>query len=291
MSFRKIIKNFLPHGLYRLAVRHVNRRAEAPVVHKLLAANRNLHNAEAGQRCFILGNGPSVKALDLSLLAGQTVFSVSNGYLHDDYDRIRPRYHCVPQITYGLMTEDDVVRWFDEMHESIGDAILFLSDTEAELIQRHRLFSGRTVHYLALRDDFDDLQSRRIIDLANPVPRVESVPIMVLMIAMYLGFREIVLLGVDHDHFKSGLYQYAFEPKALAGKDCTVGNDGKVTISRYDDFQSLARLWRQYRALRQTAEQNGIRILNATPGGELDEFLRVDFADILGRRINEAHRA
>lgn len=271
----------VPHGVWILILRWLSQRDESPLPVALLRANSELKNQHYGERCFILGNGPSVKEMDLLLLEGENIISVSNGYLHNAYDRIQPRYHCVPQITYGRMTENDVVLWFGEMHERIGDAILFLNETEMDLVKRKNLFPEREVHYVALRENFDELQERNIINLSGPIPRVESVPVMALMVAMYLGFRDIFLLGVDHDHFKSGSYVYAFELQVQKNKDFSVTKDGSITTSRYDDFQSLARLWRQYRVVRQIAEHNGIRIFNATPGGELDEFSRITLDDAL----------
>jgi hypothetical protein len=113
---------------------------------------------------------------------------------------------------------------------------------------------------------------------------VESVPVMTLMIALYMGFKEIVLLGIDHDHFKTGHYVYAFDPQVQKGKDVTVKDSGEVAISRHDDFQSLARLWRQYRVLREIAQANGVSILNASPSSELDEFARARLDDLLGEK-------
>lgn len=97
------------------------------------------------------------------------------------------------------------------------------------------------------------------------------------MIAMYLGFKEIILLGVDHDRFLSSTYRYAFDLKVQKGKDFTVNADGTLTRTLHDEFQQLARLWRQYRAISNIAKSNGIRIVNSTPGGALDEFERRPF--------------
>jgi hypothetical protein len=113
---------------------------------------------------------------------------------------------------------------------------------------------------------------------------VESVPVMVLMIALYMGFEEIILLGIDHDHFKTGRYIYAFDPQAQRGKDFSVNSDGEVIANRHDDFQSLARLWRQYRVLREIGIKNGRAILNANPFSELDEFPKLTFQSVLKRR-------
>jgi hypothetical protein len=279
-ALRKVLtfaSMLLPYGAHELK-RRINTRYRFPSeVTRPLEQNREILDRHTGERCFILGNGPSVKRLDLSLLEGETVIAVSNGYLHSGFDKFRPRYHCVPQITYGLMTSQDVVRWFEEMHSHLGAAELFLSSTEAELVRNHSLFEGRTVRYLLLADSFDDRSSGEIVDISRPVPGVESVPVMALMIAMYLGFREIVLLGVDHDHFLSLEYQYAFDLKVQEGKDNSVNADGTLKTNRHDEFQSLARLWRQYRAISKIAKENGIRIVNSTPGGALDEYERVPF--------------
>ena len=285
--FAKWASWLLPHGVLvarRAWMSRATSNGPALVSADVLSGNRLLQGRHAGERCFILGNGPSVKGVNLLALRGETVISVSNGYLHKDYAAIAPRYHCLPQVASSVMTKADLVAWFNEMHERLGDAELFLNETEAAVVRDHELFKGRKVHYLALRDNFDDWPSREIVDISNPVPGVESVPIMAIMIAMYLGFTNIHLLGVDHSHFKSGEYVYAFNLGVQANKDAAVGADGQVVISRHDDFQSLARLWRQYRVLREIAESNEVEITNATPGGELDEFLRLDFGTLMGEK-------
>lgn len=265
----------LPKGVHELRNRLLSAAAAPELVSReTLAANSSLKNRHQGERCFIVGNGPSVKQQNLRRLQGEIVFSVSNGYLHDGYEIMAPKYHCVPQITLGRMTEDDVVAWFKEMDQCIGQAELFLNETEAGLVSRYGLFPGRRVHYVAFRQSFDDLSDRGILDIALPIPRVESVPVMALMIAMYLGFREIVILGVDHDSWRSGHYSYAFNVKAVANKDPSVTSSGDILTPNYDTFQSLARLWRQYRHLAKIAAANNIEIINAGVGGELDEFAR-----------------
>lgn len=266
----------LPHGLYVILSRFW---LPTPASKELISINelqknKEIHNIHDGKRCFILGNGPSAGKIDLSILAGESVISVSNGYLHKNYNLIAPQYHCVPQITYGLMTEKDVVAWFTEMHEHIGSAELFLNETEYELVRKHNLFAGRKVHFLAMRDNFDELKTHQIPDLAVAIPRVQSVPVMAIIIAMYMGFKEIILLGVDHDHFKSRKYIYAFDLGVQEGKDYSVTSDGQTIDSWFDEFQGLARLWRHYRFLRRVADAQSISIYNATPGGELDEFPR-----------------
>ncbi|WP_311043465.1 hypothetical protein [Rhizobium lentis] len=253
------------------------KRLRAPLA--LAARNAQLRNRHAGERCFILANGPSVKQQDISLLKSEHVISVSSGYLHSDYAEIAPAYHCVPQITYGLMSRADVVAWFSEMHQKLGHAMLFLNYTEEPVVREEKLFPGRDVRYTVFAGGFSEYPTDALPDIASRIPAVQSVPVMCLMIAMYMGFSEIYLLGTDHDHFRTAEYKYSFEPTVLRDKDSTVDAGGKPH-SWYAEFVGLARLWEQYRSIKQIAQHHGIRIFNATAGGELDEFPRVDFASL-----------
>ncbi len=258
---------------YRSVLSYVRNR-------QVFTANRVFRDRHRGQRCFILCNGPSVNLQDLKPLRNEIVFSVSNGYHHKDYQLIGPKYHCVPQITYGVMTTDDVVAWFKEMDEKVGNAELFLSNTELEVVSRHQLFRDRNVSYLCMARKFGTGETG-VVDISRPVPTVSSVSIMCLMIAMYMGFKTIYLLGTEHDSFVRGEYKYFYEPTVLRGKDMFVSSDGKLTNPIFDELQANLALWAQYRALKHIAENHGISVYNATQGGILDEFERVTLSKIL----------
>lgn len=274
-KLRTLGRMLLPLGVHELQRRYALRNALPPDVRETISRNAEVKNRHKGERCFILGNGPSAKQLDLERLKGEVVFSVSNGYLHKGYNVFAPRYHCLPQVTRDRMSDEDMVRWFTEMHERIGEAELFLSTQDMEIVLRRRLFPGRRVRYLHLQESFDDVASTDIIDISRPAPRVESVPVMAVMIAMYMGFRDIVLLGVDHDSWRTNQYDYAFGLSVQKGKDISVKDGNTIVTPHYDTFQSLARLWRQYRQLSLIARSQEVTITNASGAGELDEFPRV----------------
>ena len=250
-------------------------REERERILALTARNADLRNVHLGKRCFILCNGPSVKRQNIRPLKDEIVFSVSNGYHHPDYAEIAPAYHCVPQITYGMMTRADVIIWFREMHERLGTAIVFLNHTEEALVREENLFPGRDVRYVYLTAAFSNYPLNTRPNAAGEMPGAQSVPIMAALISMYMGLNRIYLLGADHDHFRSGEYKYFYEPTVLRGKDLSVDEHGKLRSGWHDELIGLAALWSQYRSLKQIAAENDVAILNATAGGELDEFPRV----------------
>ena len=278
-AFRNALPFFLYKYLYIIWPEQKRRREEEErmrPIRSLISGNADLKDRHRGARVFIVCNGPSVKKQNIRPLKDELVVSVSSGYLHPDYADIAPRYHCVPQVTYGLMAREDVVAWFREMHGRLGKAMLILSDTEEPLVREEGLFPGRDVRYVHLKGIFSDLPPGTIPDLTNTIPGVQSVPILALMLAMYMGGDKLYLLGTDHDHFRSGEYKYFYEPTVLRGKDISVDERGKLRGGWFAELSGLANLWSQYRSLKEIARANGIEIFNATCGGELDEFPRVE---------------
>jgi hypothetical protein len=279
ITVRKLLKWMAPYGLVMLARQMQDRKRSGRILRRQrpFAGNETLRDRHRGRRCFIVATGPSVKNQDLRQLAGELVITVSNAYLHQHCDVFKPAYHCVPQITYGKMTPDDVLRWFADMDAQLGSTEMVLSNSERDLVTGANLFKARAVHYLGFENRPPNPDSSICPDLAAPVPGPQSVPVMALMLALYMGCKDIYLLGVDHDFFLTRSYTYFYERSPVSDLDSSVAANGQVTSSRYEEFHVLNLLWRQYRWLRNCAEADGRRIYNATDGGELDEFERVDF--------------
>jgi hypothetical protein len=286
-GIREALWGVVPQALYehfkverpaRLRKQQENGRLKHAL--ELSARNSDLHGIHQGQRCFILCNGPSVKRQNIVWLKNEHVLSVSSGYHHPDYAEIKPEYHFIPQLPHGSLTPETAASWFREMDGKLGRAKVFLNHTEEKLVRKEHLFAGRDVRYVTFSGFFADYASLAIPNIAGRIPGVQSVAIMCLMAAMHMGFTKIYLLGTDHDHFLTGQYKYFFDPTILKGVDPSANSEGNLVGALHDEFSALSVLWQQYRAIRLIAEHNGVAIFNATAGGALDEFPRVDFDSI-----------
>jgi hypothetical protein len=281
---KTIAKWTLPFGLYTLVLNRMHALSEPKQQNEMLPiVQRNItyKDIHKGKRCFIFCNGPSVNKQNLLPLKDEIVFSVSSGYLHKDYHVINPRYHLVPRVIYegSPFTEDVAKKWFSEMDSKLGDAEIFLSVTEKELVERNNLFTNKKVNYIYFDND-SPIDRVEPIDIAVGSPCVQSVPIMCLIVAMYMGFKEVYLLGTDHDSFRTGDYKYSYTPTVFAERNFNI--EGDKVQSLYEELRGCAILWEQYRAMRKIADANKITILNATHGGALDEFERVNLDEVLG---------
>jgi len=249
--------------------------------HALLAENQKLYNRHQGERCFILATGPSINSQSLRDLAGQTCISVSNFFVHPDCSAIRPRYHCVAPF-HPPITEEAWQTWLAEMADATGDAELFFGMQDRQRNSSSGRFSSRSVHHVLFGGPLNQLEAHGV-DLARAVPSPQSVTIMALYAGIYMGFKEIVLLGCDHDwilHLNVSRHFYQEEQHALnrTGYSEWFG-------ARLDDYcRDYVTLWAQYRALAKAAQDRGVRIVNATPGGLLDLFPREQFEQVISAK-------
>ncbi len=246
----------------------------------VLAENERFRDCHKDRRrCFILATGPSIRTQDLRVLKGETCIAVSNFCVHPQYDLIRPEYYCIPKLSFPPTTVESAVQWFTDITAKMGEAKMFLAIGDRELVRANGLFPGKAVHYLGFGKSWDRVGVQGI-DLTRPLPKVQSVPVMALQVAIFMGFKEIYLLGCDHDH----LLNYGNSRHFYEEKDHAIVRGADKSHTEWGDFEDEVRrysvLWSQYRALRAWADPRGIRIYNATPGGLLVTFDRVRFESL-----------
>lgn len=220
--------------------------------------------------------------------------SVSSGYHHKDYEIFAPKYHCTPQFTFSdkppvktsgescrseYFTEEIAVSWLREMNEKIGNAEVFHSINQSQLISRFNLYPKRTVNYLCMAGEFTG-KDNQVIDLTNIVPGVATVPVMAIMICLYMGFKEIYLLGADHESFRTREYHYFYDSNLNFGQNRDIYT-GRVSEPVTEELLVYYNMFLQYRYLNAIAQFQRKTIFNATAGGALEEFMRVRFSDVI----------
>jgi hypothetical protein len=239
----------------------------------LLKRNEELKDRHAGSRCFILGAGSSVKEQDIGKLAGEFVISVSNTFVHPDFARIKPRYHVLPPLLkyHGqLHTEEKFVGWLREMEIATGDAEMFMHIGDRGMVERHGLFKNRIIHWVEYTDAWDE-DFDAPINLAA-VPPTWSVSELALTVAVYLGFDQIYLVGIDHDWF-NGVHVYFYDhtkEHAMRPHQSDLGfADSEFQMRRHAD------IFRKYKYL--NSIRKNIYNANANPNHYLDVFPKVDY--------------
>jgi hypothetical protein len=243
-----------------------------------LQPNESLRNRHRDRpRCFVLATGPSIGKQNLAPLEGETCIAVSNFFVHPEFARIQPQYYCIPKLCFPPLTREDGVRWFRDIDAHIGKTTLFLALGDKKYVEQNGLFAGRTVHYVAHRTDWSDVGPEGI-DLTRPVPKIQSSPLFALQIALFMGFTEIYLLGCDHDWILNLGVSRHFYPESLHAVVSRPGYSEWGSIE--EESRNYAMLWQQYGAIRRYCEARGVKIYNATAGGLLNVFERVEFESL-----------
>jgi hypothetical protein len=271
----------LPPGVKSLIRAIVHKPAERvpPEEQEILTRNGALRKRHDGQRCFILATGPSIRGQDLKPLRAETCIAVSNFFVHPDYKVIAPRYHCI--VPYHLpIPEEAWQSWMDEVEVATGNAAMLFGLRDRMRNQRNGRFSNREVHYLKFGANWDSVTESGM-DLTKALPGPQSVPVMALVAAIYMGFREVYLLGCDHNavqHMGVSRHFYDERQHALnrSGYNPWAGMDVE------NKLRANLILWQQYKALREVARSLSVCIYNATEGGLLDVFPRRSYERVVG---------
>jgi hypothetical protein len=242
---------------------------------RLLQENKKLMNKHDDSRCFIMGAGSSIQLQDIKKLKGEVVISVSNTFVHPEFNLIKPHYHIVPPLleSHGeLYKKNEFVKWLKEMEVATGDAEMFFHIRDRRLIVNNGLFTNRVIHWVEYAEWDGDFNTD--IDLMR-VPKIGSVSELALTVAVYLGFDKIYLIGIDHDWF-NGLFIYFYDHKnnhALKPDENNIsGVDSEFQMRRHAD------IFKKYKYL--YSLRKNIFNANATKNHYLDVFPKVDYESL-----------
>ena len=221
---------------------------------KALAA---FHDRHAGQRCFILGNGPSLRRTDLRRLKGEITFGLNRIYL------LFPEMGF--ETTYYVAINTLVI-------EQCAREILGLSMPKF-VTWRGRRWLGRAPGLYYLDTDYTPPEAFAT-DVSGRVFEGSTVTYVALQLAFYMGFREVILVGVDHSFASRGQANVTVVSQGDDQNHFSPEYFGKGFRWQLPDLEASERA---YRLAREAYERAGRRVLDATVGGKLTVFPKVDF--------------
>ena len=252
----------------------------------ILHRNKIFKNLHAGQRCFILGSGHSIKGQDLSKLAGEIVITQNHFHVHKDIKLINPKYHVLVPKYQPSEFDSDWIDWLQSMNQLLPTTTtVFLGKNSKYLLNELNLFKERSFYIdVGLSDA---LVSKAPIDITKPIMSVPTVLTQCLAIALYMGFKEIYLLGFDLDQNVQLARGQDRNNVRFYGNSHITGNNAEVALedaagSSGKDWFAMWTIWHQCNLLKATADAEKISIFNATQGGLLNMFERKKYEDVFG---------
>lgn len=221
-----------------------------------------------GKRCFVLGNGPSLSGEDLTKLAenGEITFATNRVYKIFESTNWRPTFYVCEDVLIIKEKQKEInaiesvdkfipinLNWYDGV--SVDNACYFWMNYNPDRA-----------------DEFNFSPN-----MARQLNCAGTVTFTSIQIAAYMGFSEIYLLGVDHNYSKiidengnvvedNNVSDYFCKDYDNDIKDIAVHDIGKNNIA--------------YINAKKYADMNNIKIYNATRGGKLEVFPRVNFDEL-----------
>jgi hypothetical protein len=226
---------------------------------RCLAALKDIHR---GERCFIIGNGPSLRQTDLTKLRVETTFGMNRIYI------------LFPELgfttTYFLSINDLVI-------EQSASEILALPMPKFLTWRSRRFFPSNlqpsTLNFLYTTYTGPNFAR----NAAGRLWEGATVTYVALQLAFHMGFSQVVLIGVDH----------SFVSKGEANKTITSQGDdpnhfapnyfGKGFRWQLPDLDTSEHAYRMAKA---AYEADGRQVLDATVGGRLTVFPKVDYISL-----------
>lgn len=235
-----------------------------------LSLFKNIHS---GERCFIIGNGPSLNKTDLSKLKGEITFGVNGIFYKTREIGFVPTYYVV-EDNHVLKDNKKAIEEYDVKYK-------FFPSMHRELIGP----SENTFYFLYNRGFYEKKSPNYRIprfsaDIADRVYGGQTVTYTNLQIAYYMGFSEVYLIGVD--------FSYVIPESAIVnGFDITSTEDDENHFhpeyfgkgKKWHDPQ-LSQVLKSYEFADLVFKWDGRRIYNATIGGALEAFMRKDYDSI-----------
>ena len=156
-----------------------------PLGRRSTRALDGMHDAYRGQRCVIVGNGPSLKRTNLELLAGEHTFGLNRLYLLFEELGFGTEFHIVVNREVVKQVHSELVgvpgrlisTWANRHDLSSRDDAIFLHSVVGPLFSmdaRRGVWEGATVTYVAMQ------------------------------LAYFMGFSDVLLIGVDHRFSTTG---------------------------------------------------------------------------------------
>jgi len=262
----------IPPAYQRIISEMLFRRALRPTAREsaILLRNAKFRNMYAGRRCFVIGNGPSLSKQDLSPLENEITIAMNSFNRHPIIEKWQPTFFCMAEPTETLTPEQLALEL-----KNIAAQAHFFRIEHKERFDKYRYLDPENVYYLKTSLSLCDWPKwdRYSFDFSKTIPGFQNTSLMAIAIALYIGCSPIYLVGLDHDWLAErnvSTHFYTTTPGDIRHADLSDWSYRKLV-------EMVLVVWSSHERLRDLADRMRVTIYNATGGGYLDVYPRVEF--------------
>jgi len=221
---------------------------------------RDLKNRHHNQRVVLVANGPSLNQMNLQFLRRETIVGLNKIFLGFKKFGFYPRYY--------IAVNAKVIEQSVEQIKALN-CVKFIGHRGAEIIPENAL----TYHI-----GTGNPSARFCHDISQGVHEGWTVTYATLQVAYHLGFKEVVIIGMDHRYQYSGAPNEAHK---LEGTDPNHFSPDYFAGQIWDNLD-LGHSEESYHIARAEFEKDGRRIIDVTLDGACTVFEKADYRKVFG---------
>lgn len=250
------IKNCIPQAKIERGIR---KRKKGKLNNNYIKM-KEYQNIHRGQRCFIIAMGPSLTLSDLEMLKHEITFGMNSIVKVFKQTEWRPTYYGIQDRQVYEKLEETILSNFSDQSK------VFVADELAHIFNIPNYFCKFPYNgnYHIYVGDYNDYSAKFSDNAYEVVYDGYSITYSLIQIAVYMGFTEIYLLGADSTYGQ--------------GENNHFVESGFVDKNAYTSFN---RLMTGYEKAKEYADVHDIKIYNATRGGALEIYPRVNLEEII----------
>lgn len=256
--------------------------------------NEQFKNKYCGERCFIIGNGPSLKTQDLTWLGSEYVFTCNQIMRNPIYPSLKSNFHFFADPTFFELKKEssadmEVLELMRRINTEGNSPVCFFATEGYGFSKEFELDKELDLHYFAHRLEFTDEYDSEL-QFERFVPNLHTVVHYAIAMAIYMGFKEIYLVGCDCTNVVTAVNtrlrdgngaEYAYEISQNE-KDRMQQRNSKIMME--DELKSFSEVFRAYRLFGEYCAKRGINLVNCTNGGLLDSLPRKKYEEVINQK-------
>lgn len=266
---------------------------------KEMSRNKTFKDVHKGKRCFILGNGPSLKHYDLTKLSEEYVFTVNNMMTTDYFKVVKPNFHLFfdPKFFSFFFhlnpKNDDEKNKMKSLRNSLElfPKIVYFSSyrLKSNFI---KLFPTLNSHYLVNNKIYTS-SLKKASSLHRNTPAFQNVITYAINIALYMGFEEIYLLGVDmtgfleyyeHNSINDKCGHFYDKSQEDQEKESKFRNNNKIDNEFY--LKNFGKTFEHLKLMQNDVMAKNAKLYNASRHGAIDFLPRIDYESIFLKKTS-----
>jgi hypothetical protein len=238
-----------------------------------------LRNKHKGERCFIIGNGPSISKMDLSHLKNEITIGCNGIYKNFDQWGFHTTYYITEDVVQTELRGKEI--------SNLKGPMKFAALYNAHSLNLKNDFTYFYVPKIRNYHDYyweKELYPQFSEDFSTIVHLGGTVAYIMMQFAFHLGFDEVYFIGIDHNY---GKLPELFQPGKIT---VTEENYELVQQCHFDkdyykigDVLGVPNVDRQnkaYEKCKEIFESKNKIIKNAGIDSKLDIFETVNFKDL-----------